>query len=87
MNSYMVSYDLNNQKDYKKLISEIENYPNAAKINKSVWFINSQNKATEIRDYLIKYVDGDDSLFVGKLTGEAAWKNVLCDNKHLKEYL
>ena len=31
MKSYVVSYDLNNQKDYSKLIKTIEDYPNSAK--------------------------------------------------------
>ncbi|EGQ1765450.1 TPA: CRISPR-associated protein Cas2 [Staphylococcus pseudintermedius] len=87
MNSYIISYDLNDRKDYPKLISRIEDYPNAAKINKSVWFINSVFSAKEIRDELKLFVDNDDSLFVATLTGEAAWSNVICDSKHLKDYL
>lgn len=87
MNSFIISYDLNNEKDYSKLITEIESYPNAAKINKSVWFINSQNKSSEIRDNLVNYIDSDDSLFIAKLTGQAAWRNVICSSQHLKDYL
>ncbi len=78
---------MNNEKDYSKLIKEIESYSNAAKINKSVWFINSYNSSSEIRDNLNNYIDSDDSLFIAKLTGEAAWRNVTCDSKHLKDYL
>lgn len=87
MNSFIISYDLNNEKDYSKLITKIESYPNAAKINKSVWFINSQNKSSEIRDNLVNYIDSDDSLFIAKLTGQAAWRNVICSSQHLKDYL
>ncbi len=87
MNSFIISYDLNNEKDYSKLITEIESYSNAAKINKSVWFINSQNESSEIRNNLIDYIDSDDSLFIAKLTGQAAWRNVICSSQHLKDYL
>lgn len=87
MKSYIISYDLNDQKDYPKLIRRIEDYPNAAKINKSVWFINSVFSAKEIRDELKLFVDNDDSLFVATLTGEAAWKHIICGSKHLKDYL
>lgn len=87
MNSFIISYDLNNEKDYSKLITEIESYSNAAKINKSVWFINSQNESSEIRDNLVDYIDSDDSLFIAKLTGQAAWRNVICSSQHLKDYL
>lgn len=87
MKSFIIAYDLNNQKDYPKLIERIEDYPNAAKINKSVWFINSTNDAKPIRNELEKFIDNDDNLFVAKLTGEAAWHNVLCSSQHLKDYL
>ncbi|PWZ93900.1 CRISPR-associated protein Cas2, partial [Staphylococcus pseudintermedius] len=50
-------------------------------------FVNSVFSAKEIRDELKLFVDNDDSLFVAKLTGEAAWSNVICDSKHLKDYL
>lgn len=86
MKSYIVSYDLNNRKDYSKLIDRLEQYSRAARINKSVWFLKSDYSHTEIRDDLKKYIDSDDSLFVGKLTGAAAWSNLDC-SKHLKEYL
>ncbi|WP_262492250.1 CRISPR-associated endonuclease Cas2 [Macrococcoides canis] len=87
LNSYIISYDLNNQKDYDSLITTIETYSHAARINKSVWFIKSNDTAKEIRDSLGELIDKDDSLFVGKLTGTAAWRNVICSNKHLKDHL
>ena len=87
MKSYVVSYDLNNQKDYSKLIKAIEDYPNSAKINKSVWFINSERSAKSIRDELRDFIDNDDSLFVATLTGEAAWRNVICGSSHLQSHL
>lgn len=86
MDSFIVSYDLNNSgKNYDDLITKIKTYSKWAKINKSVWFIKSEKSSTEIRDDLITTMDSDDSIFVAKLAGTAAWKNVICKNQHLKD--
>lgn len=88
MDSIIVSYDLNNSgKNYDDLIKKIQTYPKYAKINKSVWFFKSDKTCPEIRDDLKTTMDSDDSLFVAKLTGTAAWRNIICDSKHLQEYL
>lgn len=88
MNSFIISYDLNNSgKNYNDLISKIESYPKAAKINKSVWFIKTAKTCPQVRDDLLTVMDSDDSLFVAKLTGAAAWRNPICGSKHLKENL
>ena len=47
----------------------------------------SSSSSSEIRDNLKSYVDADDKLFVARLTGEAAWRNVLCTDKWLKDNL
>ena len=35
----------------------------------------------------MKEIDFNDAVFVATLTGEAAWKNVICDSEYLKENL
>lgn len=88
MNSYLISYDLMAPaKDYSKLISAIKEYGTYAKVLESCWIIKSSSDSTTIRNNLVKYIDENDKLFVCKLTGEAAWKNVLCTNQWLKDNL
>lgn len=73
---YLVVYDLRGlNKNYDGLIKRIEEFPTSLKINNSSWLIVTSFSAVDVRDILKEYIDSDDSLFVGKLTGEAAWYN------------
>lgn len=88
MNSYIVSYDLTApNRDYSSLIDAIKSYGTYAKVLESCWIIKSSDKSSTIRDNLSNHIDSDDRLFVAKLTGEAAWKNVLCTSEWLKNNL
>ncbi|MFO7195662.1 CRISPR-associated protein Cas2 [Enterococcus faecium] len=88
MDSFIISYDLNKSgKNYDDLIKKIKTYSKWAKINESVWFFKSNKKCPEIRDDLKSVMDKDDSLFVAKLTGAAAWHNTICSSQHLQEHL
>lgn len=88
MNSYIISYDLiAPNKDYSSLTSAIKDYGTYAHIVESVWIVKSSSSSSEIRDNLKSYMDSDDKLFVAKLACEAAWTNVLCRDKWLKDNL
>ena len=72
--SYFISYDLNNPgQNYDNLIEAIKKYGTYCKMNKSDWIISTNDNATTIRNNLKKYLDSNDRLFVGQLTGVAAW--------------
>ena len=74
--SYFISYDLNDPgQNYDDLIEAIKKYGTYCKINKSDWIIVSTEDVSTIRDNLCTYIDNNDKLFVGKLSGAAAWKN------------
>lgn len=76
MSSFIVSYDLISDKDFSKLYEAIRNYGSYAHVLESVWIIKSSSSSSNIRDNLMSYMDSDDKLFVAKLTGESAWKNL-----------
>lgn len=76
MSSFIVSYDLISDKDYSKLYEAIRNYGYFAHVLESVWIVNSSDSSATIRDNLSSYMDSDDKLFVAKLSGESAWRNL-----------
>lgn len=85
MNSYLITYDLDKPgKDYESLINRIKEYPAWAHICESSWCVRSSNSSKDIRDTLSPYLDDNDKLFVGKLTGEAAWQGL---SKELTNWL
>jgi len=84
---YIINYDLNKTKDYQSLYDAIKSYGTYARILKSCWAVVTTKSATEVRDHLLKVMDGDDGIFVVKSSGEAAWRNVECSNEWLKNNL
>jgi hypothetical protein len=88
MVSIIVSYDLRAPgRDYSSLYEKLKSYTHWAKITESTWFIKTSSSCVDVRDELKKVMDSNDRLFVGKLSGEAAWSNLICNNDYLKENL
>lgn len=88
MSSKIITYDLCSPgRDYEDLYKAIKSYGVWAHITESTWFVNSTETCVEVRNKLLNCVDSNDRLFVGELTGVAAWRNVICDNDYLKKYL
>jgi hypothetical protein len=88
MTSKIITYDLRKPgQDYEDLISAIKKYYQWAKITESSWLINTDDSCVMIRDNLNQYLDSNDRIFVGNLSGEAAWRNVICGSDGLKERL
>lgn len=62
---FMINYDLNKDKDYGKLIDELERL-GAAKAALSSYFVDLNNTTKEVRDHFSNFVDDDDILIVTK---------------------
>ena len=87
-NSKIITYDLCNAgKNYDDLYKYIQNFSKWAHITESTWFVSSAKSCSTIRDEIMKIVDNDDRIFVGELTGNAAWHNTICKSDFLKENL
>lgn len=83
MSSYIISYDLVGQKDYKKLFNALYALGSVAHVHESVWVVSfneSEFGSKEIREKLSSFIDSDDRLFVAKLTGQAAWSGGSIDS-------
>lgn len=62
---YIISYDLNKEKDYTKLIKELKEHK-CHKVQMSLWFGNFTNTASEVLKHFSDFVDDDDNLLVAK---------------------
>ncbi|WP_455794688.1 SinR family protein [Clostridium butyricum] len=86
MSSKIITYDLCAPgQNYDDLITAIKKYSRWAKITESTWLLVTDDTCKTIRDNLNNYIDENDRLFVGELSGEAAWHNVICESDDLKE--
>ncbi len=74
MPAYIVSYDLIKDKNYKRLTDELLRL-DAHKALLSVWLVNLNNTAKEVRDHLRGFMDDDDKIIVAEITSNScAWK-------------
>ena len=88
MSSKIIEYDLRQPgRNYNTLYDAIKNYGTWARITESTWFIKTTETCVRVRDKLSKQMDSNDRLFVGELSGAAAWKNTICESEYLKDNL
>jgi len=88
MDKYIISYDLiGPNRDYNAVIKRIETYPASVTVLESVWIVMTDKTAPEIRNDISTVLDGNDRIFVAKLTGHAAWNNNLEYSKEIKEII
>lgn len=65
MTMYLVSYDLiGPNRDYTKVIEHLKTYEFRATPLESVWILNSEKTAKQIREDLQKHTDENDKIFV-----------------------
>ena len=88
MSSKVIEYDLCAPgRDYNELYNAIKQYGTWARLTESTWFVKTDDSCEKIRDDLLKAMDSNDRLFVGELTGVAAWHNLICSNDFLQKNL
>lgn len=88
MSSKIIEYDLRQPgRDYDALYKAIQDYGTWAHVTESTWFIKTDETCARVRDKLLELMDGNDRLFVGELTGNAAWYNTICEGQFLKDNL
>lgn len=67
MSYFVVTYDLVKNRNYERMENGIHivSAGRCQRILDSVWIIKtSHSKASEVRDFLVGYMDSDDKLFV-----------------------
>lgn len=75
MATYIVTYDLMKQgQNYTCLTKKLDAYPTHWHAQGSVWLIETNQSAVDIRENLSSCLDANDKLLVARLSGEAAWK-------------
>lgn len=90
MACFTISYDLIKHKNYDLLESGINNVSDGrcTKILETVWVvISNYDKSKDVRDYLQKYVDNDDKLFVIKCGDSVTSWATLRVNKDATDWL
>ncbi len=86
MSSKIIEYDLRQpDRDYDALYKAIKDYGTWAHVTESTWLIKTDETCVQVGDKLLELMDSNDRLFVGELTGKAAWHNTICKSQFLKD--
>lgn len=88
----LITYDLRGEsKDYKGLISAIEEFSTCFKITESSWIIFSSLTDEQVFNKLRVFIDSDDRIVIAILEGYASGSNPISNvdklNEELKNYL
>ncbi len=84
---YLVALDLGRRSEYSDLEEALRAYPASARILDGLWGVVSERGAPDIRDHLWQFIHPDDGIFVVRSGRDAAWQDVLCENRWLKTHL
>lgn len=87
-NAKFISYDLRAPgRNYDGLYEAIKSYSTWAHVCESDWIVVTTDSCESVANNLLQQMDYNDRIFVYALSGEAAWKNVLCKDDWLKTNL
>lgn len=76
MTCYIVTFEVANATNKRKLKDELKDYGFFCPINDNCWAIVTEEKASQVRDKLMAHILSSDKIFVIKSGVEAAWRNV-----------
>jgi|SRR5688500_13567890 len=80
LNLFLIVYEIaappNGAPTTDELTQTLEAYPATTQLTDSAWVVRTRRSVTGVFDALDRALGVDDRLFVGSLTGEAAWRNI-----------
>lgn len=78
---YWISYDLDKPgQDYTDLLNRLKQLK-AVRILRSDWLLETTATTVETRDDLRQFMDGNDRVMVSQVSNNAAWDNLLVNDK------
>lgn len=79
MSTYVVLFDLRTGPRYEGLMNRVLAYPTRWNTQPGVCVIETTKSAAQLRDHLLEGLEASDKVFVGRLSGEAAWTSSFGD--------
>lgn len=84
MASYLVCYELVDNKDSSFIIEKLKSFGVWGRVIDNAWIVKSDKSFIEVRDEISEVIADNDRLLVVETNNIAAWKNVMCSNDWLK---
>lgn len=68
MTTYIVTYDLNKESKRPPIVKDIKSYDSWAQLSESSYAIDTGQSPKQVYDFLAKHLDGNDNLYVIKIS-------------------
>lgn len=82
MNTYFITYTLDNEASYTALSNRLKRYPNWAKLFARAWIVQSYRSSKRVRDDLFEAIEGKGQVVVINIT-DSAWATYRIDENIL----
>ncbi|MDO4929645.1 MAG: hypothetical protein Q4E59_00770 [Bacteroidales bacterium] len=73
MDSYLISFRLNNKEDYSRVSERIRNYPKWARVMENVWIVLCDSKLTDVRESVSSIINESGGAVLVIKVNHAAW--------------
>ena len=81
MDSYLISFHLNNSDDYNQVSERIRRYPKWARVMNNVWIVKCDSKLTDVRESISSIInENGGSVLVIKVNNDA-WGTYAVDKE------
>lgn len=85
--TFIISFEVPEDTDLTDFYAALKSYGTWARVTEHTWAIGTEERAKEVRDYLIDFLPTNSRLFVIKSGSVAAWRNLICSTEWLKKNL
>lgn len=85
--TFIISFEVPTGTDLTEFYEALKSYGTWARVTEHTWAIVTEERAKEVRDYLIDFLPTNSRLFVIKSGSVAAWRNLICSTEWLKKNL
>ncbi len=82
MNTYFITYTLDDQSSYTVLSRRLKRYPDWAKLFARAWIIKTTKSSKRVRDELIEAIDSKGQIVVINIT-DSSWATYRIDEDML----
>lgn len=86
MKLYLITCDPRQRQEHELLEQRIREL-GGLRFQLSAWLLWSPLAVGDVRSDLAAYIDSDDRIFVGQLTGATAWRHAAIGDEQLRRFI
>jgi len=85
--TFIISFEVPNGTNLSDFYNALKGYGHWARLTEHTWAIVTDQKAKDVRDYLVGFLPSGSRLLVVKSGSVSAWRNLICSTEWLRNNL